>query len=377
MKILHTGDLHLDSPFSTSSIINADKRRRQQRQTLGRIFDLAEKEGCDMLLIAGDLFDEKYVTPETEKYILTLFAEASFPIVISPGNHDPYVSGSFYKSGAFSDNVYIFSSNELQCFDFPELAIRVYGYAFTSSKMTSSPLAYRAPADKCEYTSLLCAHGELSVPMSSYCPLQIGDILSLGVSYAALGHIHKASSEGTAASPYIRYCGFAEGRSYDECGDGGVFIVDIKDGMPPAVTRHTVSTEKYEITEIDISACTERSEVIEKISLAAKHISAGKGTHLRVRLTGNAESALIPEEKELLRYTDNNILSVQIKNLTVPVEDTASLSQDISLRGAFYNTLLSGLTHEDIHERERCLLALKIGLAAIDGREIPQESDEI
>ena len=76
MKILHTGDLHLDSPFSSEDIIGAERRREAQRRVITRIFDLAKEESCDLILIAGDLFDSEYVSPETEKLVLKLLGEA-------------------------------------------------------------------------------------------------------------------------------------------------------------------------------------------------------------------------------------------------------------------------------------------------------------
>ena len=73
MKILHTADLHLDSAFSGGTHTNAEARREQQREVLRKIFRLAEDERCDLILIAGDLFDTSFVTPETRKLCKTLF----------------------------------------------------------------------------------------------------------------------------------------------------------------------------------------------------------------------------------------------------------------------------------------------------------------
>ena len=65
MRILHTGDLHLDSPFCAYGQKDADKQREAGRELLRRIFDCAKDEKCEMILIAGDLFDSRFVTPES------------------------------------------------------------------------------------------------------------------------------------------------------------------------------------------------------------------------------------------------------------------------------------------------------------------------
>ena len=55
MRILHTGDLHLDSPFCAYGQKDAEKQREAGRELLRRIFDCAKDEKCEMILIAGDL----------------------------------------------------------------------------------------------------------------------------------------------------------------------------------------------------------------------------------------------------------------------------------------------------------------------------------
>ena len=376
MRILHTGDLHLDSAFCHSGTLGADKRREMQRDTLLRIFELAKTKKCDMMLIAGDLFDSKYVTPETEQCVKELFARTDFPIVIAPGNHDPYVNGSFYKTAELPDNVYIFNSNELQCFEFPELRTRVFGYAFTSQTLTASPLSGQASLDSDGYIRLLCAHADLSSVISRYCPITVGDILNLGVDYAALGHVHNRYEEQTDGLNNIRYCGFPEGRSFDELSDGGVLIVDIDDGNI-SIKRHKVSMQKYEIRDIDLSECGDRSEMVSKIRSLIEGDFPDGDTHLRLRLTGTADADSANYITRLEGELSHGLLSLEIKNLTFPIENISSLKNDISIRGAFYNALYSGLVDDDPEVRARTVTSLQIGLAAIDGRRIPGEEDEI
>ena len=375
MRILHTGDLHMDSPFCGSSLAVSEKRREMQRELLGRIFDVAVEEGCQMILIAGDLFDSRYVTPETEKYVKELFSRINMPVVISPGNHDPYVTGSFYKSIPLSENVYVFSSSELQRFDFPELGASVYGYAFTSQSMTSDPLAGQADASLNGNIALLCAHGELSALVSRYCPLDPKNIVNMGIDYAALGHVHKQGDNG-GEYQNIRYCGFPEGRSFDELHEGTVIIADVEKDGCVSVRRRVVSKQRYEIVELDVSGCFVREDIAKKIRESAEKLGDVENTNLRVCLVGSAEPSLIGEITSDMSDLAGDLASLEIKDLTYPVEDISSLKADISVRGAFYNALYSGLTSDDPEVRARHVRALQIGLAAIDGRRIPLEESE-
>ena len=377
MRFLHTGDLHLDSPFSLSGTVGAEAKREGQRRTLGRIFDLAAERQCQMILVAGDLFDSKYVTPETEGYIKELVAKAGIPVIVAPGNHDPYVSGSFYCDTELPENLYVFSSSELQCFDFPELDTCVWGYAFTSAALTRSPLAGEERGDRARI-NLLLAHADLSSPISRYCPLTVGDIESFGIDYAALGHIHNVDSDGIPKSNTIRYCGFPQGRSFDELGDGGVLVVDCDGEGNTRVESVSVSSHRYEIRELDLSRYTSRTEISAKIEEEAHNASVGKDTFLRIYLTGVADIDTIPNlsifEKGLV---GGSLLSVELRDMTIPVADVKSLSADKSLRGELYRTLYSGLVSDDVSVREMTAIALRIGLDAIEGRQISGGGEEL
>ena len=98
MRILHTGDLHLDSAFSAFAQKEAEEYRELGRKLLENVFECAKHEQCQMILIAGDLFDAKFVSNDTRAQFLSLVRRANIPVVISPGNHDPYSENSFYSS---------------------------------------------------------------------------------------------------------------------------------------------------------------------------------------------------------------------------------------------------------------------------------------
>ena len=57
LRILHTADLHMDSPFEGLGAAKASVRRGEQRDLLGRIAALAASEQVDLVLFSGDLLD--------------------------------------------------------------------------------------------------------------------------------------------------------------------------------------------------------------------------------------------------------------------------------------------------------------------------------
>lgn len=375
MKFLHTADLHLDASYAGAGVLGADARREASRRLLTRIFALARKESCDLILIAGDLFDSKYVTPETAELFARLCAESACPIVIAPGNHDPYADGSFYKTATLDEKVYLFNSTELQCFTFDAIRTKVFGYAFPSGVMSESPLLGVREEEKDGYIRLLCAHADLSSPISRYAPLTAGDVVGLGIDYAALGHIHNMPEPISVGGSEIRYCGFAEGRSFDECGEGGVWLGTIEDGQMK-LERRSVAETRYEQTELDVSAYGDEQSLRAAIRATVTAYIGTLSTHLRISLIGMSDPDLLAS---VLADTTlgEGLASIKLLNLTIPRTDGAALQQDITLRGALYRALYVRLIDSDASVRRTAVRALQIGLAAIDGRRIPTEEDEV
>ena len=57
LKILHSADWHLDSPFTGFSPEQRALLKEEQGKLPGKIADLCRREDCDLVLLAGDIFD--------------------------------------------------------------------------------------------------------------------------------------------------------------------------------------------------------------------------------------------------------------------------------------------------------------------------------
>ena len=364
MKILHTGDIHLDSAFCAVSSTEANALRQHQRDILKKIFKIANEEACDMILISGDLFDTCYVTPETRELCLSLFSDFQKPIIISPGNHDPLVDGSFYKSSLLPENTFVFTRSELQYFDFPELKTTVAGYAFTSSVMTKSPLEGEVAQRENQPNLILCAHADLDSVATRYAPLLTSDILRHGFIYTALGHIHKVPE----TPEHIRYCGFPEGRGFDEQGDGGVLIVSIDDTGAVSAKRIITSDIRYLTEELSVTGMS-CWEIERAVASRIEDMSRDCRTAIRLELVGVLTEDTLPDITSISKANNEQVISVEIINSTLCLPSSEGLEKDITLRGELYRTLKGKLMSDDREERRTALLALKIGLSAIDGKD--------
>ena len=75
IKILHTGDFHLDSPFTGVDLPTGERLRDELRKIFIDVVELAGAH--DMMLIAGDLFDEDTVSKRLIEATLATVDSAS------------------------------------------------------------------------------------------------------------------------------------------------------------------------------------------------------------------------------------------------------------------------------------------------------------
>ena len=130
MKFVHIADMHFDTPFSVLNSRNklGEKRRLEQREVLIKIINYIKENNIDYLFISGDLYEHEYIRKTTIEYINNLFKEISnTKVFISPGNHDPYINNSMYKTFTWNNNVHIFSG-KLEIVE--EEDCDIYGFGF-------------------------------------------------------------------------------------------------------------------------------------------------------------------------------------------------------------------------------------------------------
>ena len=373
IRIMHIADMHLDSPFSRLDTERAEVRRRELRGVFTSMMLYARTHRVDVVLIAGDLFDIGYAGEDTVSLIMREFEKApECRFVISAGNHDPYSARSVYRLKKFPENVYIFDSPTLSRISIDDIGVDVYGWSFVSDILEQNPLAGQI-AEEGERIPLLCCHCDVSSAASKYAPVNVADIERFGAAYSALGHIHR--HEGIRKLPSgaaYGYSGCPQGRSYDECGDGGAYIADIERG-PLGTWSVDVSFEKFSVGSyadetLDMTAVMTADAARDRIGRFIREQKYINSTSLRLTLTGMTGA----EVGALDGYTAEEfaLFSLEIRDRTTPTYDSERFMTDMTLRGAFYRVLAPMLSSEDESQREIASEALRVGFAALDGSDI-------
>ena len=221
LKILHTADWHLDSPFSSLSAQARGKLRQAQRELPRLMGELCQREQCSLALLAGDIFDAS-PSRETVEALKRELARWEIPVCISPGNHDFYGLDSPWRE-SWPENVHIFTGS-MEYRDYPQLNCRVYGGGYRS--MDCPPLLENFHAEGDARWCLGLLHGDGLNLSSPYCPVTAAQVRESGLDYLALGHIHTAGSF-RAGDTLCAWPGCPMGRGWDETGEKGALILEL------------------------------------------------------------------------------------------------------------------------------------------------------
>lgn len=368
---MHLADLHLDSRFAGSDPSESAKKRSELRNVLTGAFDVAKTEGCDAVLISGDLFDSEYYTKDTLDFLRGAFA--SMPDVrffIAPGNHDPYNSSSPYRLGVFPENVTVFDSENVTCVEIDELDLAVYGYAFTSSVYRNDPLEGFKRTD-CKGFAVLCAHTELDATVTPYAPITTERLCSSGFDYAALGHVHDQTGIREQNGTVYAYSGCLAGRDHTENGEkGGIIVTLDKENGENNVKAKFVRLCPWVWTtlSVNVSGASDEKTVTDIVEIRLKELQSVSETNtiIKLRLTGEIKCD-VNEENVKISLSSYGV--DEVHNETVSTCGFDELENDISLRGEFYRVLLSELKSEDPERRRIARMALRYGLNALNGAE--------
>jgi len=375
IRLLHTGDVHLDSPFSGLGSRHAGIRRGELRGTFSSILTYARTNDVDLLLIAGDLFDGAYITHETLSLLLRELERFEKPVFIAPGNHDPASSGSLWGKNRsrdlFPPNVHIFRDSALSSVDLDirGTPVTVHGFGFTESSMENVPLEGKTVADPARI-NLLVAHADMT-GSPYHCPLTAAHLDAFGADYAALGHIHNPPPPGH--DNRWAYCGCPEGRGFDETGPKGACVVEIdKRDIRSAVTLRRIrfSRRRYEKAELALTGVSTQAEVREAAAAFLAAHGFGEDTLLSLRLTGEAAQSLVIDTEALeqsLAGLPGGLFFLRAEDATLPALDFAALEGDITVTGELYRRLKPSIESENPRTREVGIRALRYALSALAG----------
>ncbi len=356
LHILHAADLHLDAPFAALTAEQARQRRSEQRQLLDALADAAIERGADLVLLAGDLLDDRQTYRETAQALASALGRIPVPVVIAPGNHDWYSPTGLYADGFWPKNVLIFKESAPRLIRLPQ--VDLYGAAFTSPFRDGSPLeGFRAqPSDR---PAVMVLHGDVA-GSGRYGSIPTGHIAASGLTYLALGHIHACSGLRRAGDTYWAYPGCAEGRGFDELGDKGALWVTIDDAGGVTADLLPLCRRRYEILECDLTGK-------DPAAALAAALSRGSADDVcRVVLTGEAQALDLPA---LAGAVGGARWALTLRDHTRVPQDLWRREKEDTLTGLFLREMSRRIDAADEAARPVLERAVRFGLSALENGE--------
>ncbi len=344
MKILHTADWHLGAPLQG----HGEELRQALGAVPGKILEIIKEETCDLVLLAGDVFDGGY-TPHTYQTVYNALQAMEVPVFITPGNHDFCAPDSPWNRELWPENVHIFCSQQIESVAIPALDCRVYGAGFCSMDCPSLLEGFRA--EQTEKYAIGIFHGDTTQVNSPYNPITKAQVLNSNFDYLALGHIHKAD-QFTAGKTLCAWPGCPMGKGYDEQGEKGVYIVTLEETA--TICFHPLDTPRF----YDLQ--TEPKDLGSVLPPVASE------DYYRITLIGSCDAPNLESLKQEFSQFPNLVLRDQT---TRPVDVWGSLGED-SFEGTYFGLLKQALETAGEAEKEEIQLAAEISRRLLEGQEV-------
>lgn len=352
MKILHSADLHFDTPFTGKTKEQAQFLRQALLEVPGKLAELCKKEGCDLMLLCGDLFDGHW-TKESFHALSHALADVGVPVFISPGNHDFCGGDSPYLQEIFPSNVHIFTKPVMEAVTIETLDCRVYGAGYRSMDCPGLLRDFQAEGTERYHIGLL--HGDPVTADSPYCPITQEQIRQSALDYLALGHIHKGGSV-RCGDTLCAWPGCPMGKGYDETGSKGVLIVTLED----TVETRFVPLDTPAFYDLQVSGEDAQA------ALSALLPGVGNRDFYRVTFTGESDGLDIPKLLEAFAHFPH----LELRDNTVPKTDIWGSAAPESAEGIYFGMLKDAMEGANAHTQKALTLAARISRQILNGQEV-------
>lgn len=355
LTFIHGADFHLDSPFSGLDPQQAIQRRKEQRELLEKLVQVAQEKQVQFVLLSGDLLDGQTTYRETAMALAEELGKLTCPVFISPGNHDYYHRTSLYAGSFWPENVHIFRSSKIEQVALGAQNCVIYGRAFQAQQETQSPLQGFSVAQDGRM-HIMALHAQVD-GKGNYAPITREQIAESGLDYLALGHVHLYDGLQQEGKTHWAYAGCPEGRGFDETGKKGVLLVTLDEQDGCQVEQIPLAKRRYHVQTIDISHADDPAAAIW-MALDGEP----KQDIYRIYLTGTREGGL--NLNHLHHELAPLVYSAVLYDQTKTEQMVWSRIEEDTLTGRFLRQM--AILIQASPEDETLQQAVRFGLAALE-----------
>lgn len=353
IKILHTGDWHLDAPMHGRTSQQTKLLKKAFAELPHKVAELCLQHQCDLLLLTGDIFDGAY-TKESYQRLYAALESVKIPVIITPGNHDFVCPTSPWTGELWPQNVHIFTHPTVEAIVLPELNCKIYGGGFTAMDCPSLLTEFQAQGAEAYHIGVF--HGDPTQVNSPYNPITTQQVADSGLDYLALGHIHKGDSIRSGKT-LCAWPGCAMGHGYDEQGQKGVLLVT----LDAQTTTEFIGLDFPAFYDWEVSVTTTPQGALQQVLPPV-----GSEDFYRITLTGTCQAP----DLDALYEAFSRFPNLELRDRTAaPVDTWKALGED-SLEGIYFGMLKDAQTGAEDKEKAQIELAAYISRQLLDGQEV-------
>lgn len=256
VRIILAADVHVGMKFTRGYESDVREALVEARfEVLDRIVRLASEHRCDLLVIAGDLFDHPRVARRDILRVAESLRQSEGVLtLVLPGNHD-YVQGaddplwSAFCSGMGEGTILLAEPSPRDLREHGIDAV-VYPAPCTAKHSSDHALGWVAecPKDEGAQHHIGVAHGSLSGVSpdfeGDYYPMTQADLDAAGVDLWLMGHTHvRYPADPRGSEARILFSGTPEPDGFDCSHAGSAWLIELGDDK--TVAFESVATGEY------------------------------------------------------------------------------------------------------------------------------------
>src|SRR3954447_1865214 len=239
MRFLHTADWQLGMGRRFLDRERQGQFDAARRDVLGTLGRLAVSEGCEAIVVSGDVFETNAESARTVRQAMEKLRGLPLKVFLLPGNHDPLNAASIWDSERFRaacpENVVVLRDEQ-------PVEVRpgfeVVGAPWRSKRPTSDLLgdllSGLEPAPR-GVVRVAVGHGAVDAVAPQADPVAVIRLAAVRAAlaagkahYVALGDRHST----TEVAPRVWYSGAPEPTAFVETDPGNVLVVEIDESDP-------------------------------------------------------------------------------------------------------------------------------------------------
>ena len=357
--IVHAADVHLETAFT--EVRGGGRRRAALADAFVRIVDLALERRADALTLGGDLYEAERAGPQAARFIFAQLARFGGPVLIAPGNHDPYSARALYARDDLPPNVHVFAEPAWSAYPLGD-DVTVYGFGHTPAEPGRPFSAARFERSG---TRIALVHGsdEERCPPGkrATAPFTTAEIAAAGAHAALAGHYHNGAvveKDGVR----LAYPGSPEPIKFGERGAHGALVLTVTGG---ALAFEAVELARTRLLDCDVALEDAESEHAVLAAVERTLEAYGSDDFVRLRLHGTiAPGTRIDADVIGERYAAG-VGALELIDDTVAA-DYAALAREPNVRGRAIAELLELAARGDADAHA----ALRYAASAFEGAEL-------